>query len=118
MNAEPVTLGNWYQILKPSDYLEAARLLNKGRPSHPRLPIFLRNWAPELIVGRQKWKTVSTRTNVAKRLSHIESLAQQLADALDTGVMEFLELPPHGLFESRLGTRIFVAASRLALATP
>ena len=96
---------------------------NKDHPPPPWIPIFLRNWAPELIVGRRKWEAVSTRTSVADRLAMIERLSQVLADALDDAeVMHFLELPPHGRFESKLGTRIQIASlatrARDALKSP
>jgi hypothetical protein len=106
MDAEPVTLGEWYEVLNPSDYVEVARLANKGQSPEPWLPIFFRNWAPELINSRRKWETASTRTDIAERLAKIERFAQHLADALDPEVIEFLELPPHGHFQNRLGTRI------------
>jgi hypothetical protein len=110
MDGEPVTLGDWYEILKPSDFVEAAQFVNKGKSPQPWIPIFLRNWAPELITGRKKWDATSTRAAVAGRLAVVESLAQQLADALDPEVMGFLELPPYGAFESKLGTQVFVAS--------
>jgi hypothetical protein len=122
MDGEPVTLGDWYEILKPSDYEEAARLANKDKAPQPWIAVFLRNWAPELITTRKKWDAVSTRTSVAKQLALVKSLAQRLADALDEEVMGFLELPPYGPFESKLGTRISVgslaARARDALNSP
>lgn len=69
MDGELVTLGDYYEILEPSDYLEAARLANKGKAPPPLVPVFLRNWAPELITGRAKWDAVSTRTSLADRLA-------------------------------------------------
>lgn len=90
MDGEPVTLGDWYEILKPSDYVEAARLASNGNSPQPWIPIFLRDWAPELITGRKKWATSSTRTSAAHRLAVVESLGQQLTDASSWATLDLM----------------------------
>ncbi len=69
MESDPVTLGDWFEILKPSDYAEAATFVNGGRPTPPWIPIFLMHWAPELINGRKKWERAQNRKFVLDRLA-------------------------------------------------
>jgi hypothetical protein len=110
MESPPVTLGDWFEILKPSDYAEAAALVNNGRHAPVWIPTFLMHWAPELINGRAKWERAEKRKLVLDQLAIIEAAAQQLTDAMDPEIIKYLQLPPHPRFESELGTRIFVAS--------
>jgi hypothetical protein len=106
MESAPVTLGDWFEILKPSDYAEAAMLVNDGGHAPPWIPTFLMHWAPELINGRARWERAEKRKLVLDQLAIIELAAQQLTDAIDSEIIKYLQLPPHPRFESELGVRI------------
>jgi hypothetical protein len=110
MESAPVTLGDWFEILKPSDYAEAAMLVNDGGHAPPWIPTFLMHWAPELINGRARWERAEKRKLVLDQLAIIELAAQQLTDAIDSEIIKYLQLPPHPRFESELGVRIFVSS--------
>lgn len=122
MNPEPSTLGDWYELLKPSDYAEAAKLTNQNREPPPWASTFLRNWAPELINGRKRWEKAQNRKFVLDQLAIIESSAQRVVEAMESDVIKFLQLPPFASFESELGAKMFVsslvARARNAMESP
>jgi hypothetical protein len=107
MASEPVTLGNWYEILHIADFEEAAKLANNGNDPPPWAAPFLRNWAPELINGRNRWELAGKRKDILDKLALVEAGAQQVAEVLDNPeVMKFLQLSQP--FDSEMGARIFV----------
>jgi hypothetical protein len=109
MDSKPVTLGDWYEILKPEDYSEAAAFLNKGKAPPEWLPIYLMQWAPEVIVRREQADANVSRELIMSKLATVEAAATQLADLLeDRAVMKFLQMPPSQPFQSELGTKIFI----------
>jgi hypothetical protein len=108
MDSRPVTLGDWYAILKLEDYVEAATKLNKQKTPPVWLSTFLLQWAPEVIVQRDLTSANVSREYIMDKLAGVEAAAAQLSDLLeDRAVMKFLQMPPHRPFQSELGTRMF-----------
>jgi hypothetical protein len=109
MDSKPVTLGDWYEILKVEDYNEAAAFLSKGKASPEWLSTYLMQWAPEVIVRREQADANVSRELIMGKLAIVEAAATQLADLLeDRAVMKFLQMPPNQPFQSELGTKIFI----------
>jgi hypothetical protein len=109
MNSKPVTLGDWYEILKLEDYTKAAIFLNRGKSPPEWLPAFLMQWAPEVIVQRELTEANVSREYIMDKLASVETAATQLAELLeDRAVLNFLQMPPHRPFQSELGTRMLV----------
>jgi hypothetical protein len=109
MDSTPVTLGDWYAILKLEDYVEAATNLNKQKTPPAWLSTYLFQWAPEVIVQRDLTSANVSREHVMSKLASVEAAATQLADLLeDRAVLKFLQMPPHRPFQSELGTRILI----------
>jgi hypothetical protein len=110
MNSRPVTLGDWYAILKIDDYVEAATYLNKQKTPPAWLSTYLLQWAPEVIVQRDLTSANVSREYIMDKLASVEAAAAQLTDLLeDRAVMKFLQMPPHEPFQSELGTKMFVS---------
>jgi hypothetical protein len=110
MDSDPVTLGDWYEILKVADYAEAAMPANQGRSPPTWIPTFLMHWAPELIMGRKKLDRSQNRKFVVGQLAKIDAAAQQITGAMNSEIIKFLQLPPYGPFDSELGTHTFVSS--------
>jgi hypothetical protein len=109
MDSKPVTLGDWYKILKLEDYSEAAAHLNKQKASPSWLSNYLLQWAPEVIVQRELTNANVSREYIINKLAGVEAAATQLADLLeDRTVLRFLQMPPHRPFQSELGTKMFI----------
>jgi hypothetical protein len=109
MGSKPVTLGDWYEILKVEDYLEAATYLNKRKSPPEWLPTFLLQWAPEVIVQRELTNANVSRQYIKGKLAGVEKAAAELSKLLeDRAVMKFLQMPPHRRFRSELGTRMTI----------
>ena len=109
MDSQPVTLGDWYEILKVEDYGEAADLLGKRKSSTEWLSTFLLQWAPEVIVRRQQAAANTSREDMMRKLAQVKSSAARLASLLDDHeVMKFLQIPPHPPFQSELQTRMLI----------
>jgi hypothetical protein len=110
MDNKPVTLGDWYPILKIEDYVEAATNLNKQKPPPAWLSTYLLQWAPEVIVQRDLTNANVSRGYIMGKLASVEAAATQLADLLeDRAVLKFLQMPPHRPFQSELGTRMLIS---------
>jgi hypothetical protein len=93
MDSKPVTLGDWYEILKVEDYNEAAAFLSKGKTPPEWLSTYLMQWAPEVIVGRNQADANVSRELIMGKLASVEAAATQLADLLeDRAVMKFLQM--------------------------
>jgi hypothetical protein len=108
MDTKPVTLGDWYAILKLEDYLEAATNLSKQKNPPVWLSTYLLQWAPEVIVQRDLTSANVSREYVMDKLASVEAAAAQLVDLLeDRAVMKFLQMPPHRPFQSELRTKMF-----------
>jgi hypothetical protein len=73
MDSRPVTLGDWYAILKLEDYVEAATNLNRQKTPPPWLSTYLLQWAPEVIVQRDLTSANVSREESTK--SNVESTA-------------------------------------------
>jgi hypothetical protein len=109
MDSRPVTLGDWYKILKLEDYSDAATHLSKQKAPTEWLSTYLLQWAPEVITQRELTNANVSREYIMSRLAGIEAAASQLADLLeDRAVMKFLQMPPHRPFQSELGTKVFI----------
>jgi hypothetical protein len=109
MDSRPVTLGDWYKILKLEDYNEAANHLNKQKAPPEWLSTYLFQWAPDVITQRELTKSNVSREYIMSKLAGVEAAASQLADLLeDRAVMKFLQMPPHQPFQSELGTKFFI----------
>jgi hypothetical protein len=52
MDSRPVTLGDWYEILKGEDENKAETYRNKNNAPPEWLATYLLQWAPEVIVQR------------------------------------------------------------------
>ena len=110
MDNKPVTLGDWYAILKIEDYVEAATNLNKQKPPPAWLSTYLLQWAPEVIVQRDLTNANVSRGYIMDKLASVEAAAAQLVDLLeDRAVMKFLQMPPHRPFQNELGTRMLIS---------
>jgi hypothetical protein len=109
MGSEPVTLGDWYEILKLEDYSKAATYLNNRKTPPEWLPTFLLQWAPEVIIQRELAAANVSRKSIMSKLAGVEKAAAELAEFLgERAVMKFLQMPPHRPFQSELGTRMFI----------
>jgi hypothetical protein len=109
MDSRPVTLGDWYKILKLEDYSGAANHLNKQKAPPEWLSTYLLQWAPEVIMQRELTNANVSREHIMSKLAGVEAAATQLADLLeDRAVMKFLQMPPHQPFQSELKTKMFI----------
>jgi hypothetical protein len=109
MDSKPVTLGDWYEILKVEDYNEAAAFLSKGKAPPEWLSTYLMQWAPEVIVRREQADANVSRELIMGKLASVEAAATQLADLLeDRAVMKFLQMPPNQPFQSELMTKTYI----------
>jgi hypothetical protein len=110
MDFKPVTLGDWYEILKLEDFVPAASLLANKKKTPDWVAVFLMEWAPEVIVRRDESNADASRELVIRQLSEVKSLSLQLSDLLsDATVIKFLQMPPQRPFDSQLRTRMFVS---------